>query len=336
MRSSTRRRRWNEVVPLDIAELRGSPQVIEMSPAARAGLVWLLMAQWEAAEGDLPADEEFLRTASGLRDAWPDAKRAILPMFTLQGNRLVYEPLRLRWEAATRANYAIVEGARNSRKRKGRLEGGSRVPNASLAAPTSPLSLREDVLGKNEYKSKSSVIRGIERENRASVTLSAELAEKPQHEANAEPSDPNLCEPSQTPETGRIVPLCAHDLELVSRHAEESGAAVDLGEFGPRAPVMFGTLEDFEQAAGVRAPETATGAVLAMSAGWLEDFESSGAGTLAEFEQAFGEDEKQGAEVRRSVHGEHLEAPGASFGGVSTAAAAQVARAGRVAGRRAW
>ena len=103
---------WRKVMPVEVAQLKASPEVLDMSGAARAGFLWLLMAQWTSEDGYLPADEEFLRKASGLREEWTEARNVVVSQFQESEGILSNVVLREIWERSRDARSAMSAGGR--------------------------------------------------------------------------------------------------------------------------------------------------------------------------------------------------------------------------------
>jgi uncharacterized protein YdaU (DUF1376 family) len=159
-------RPWREVLPLEIDQLRSVPQVASMTGAERAGFLWLVMEQWKSEDGYLPADEDFIRMASGLREEWNAAKVGIMRAFELRGRGLCYLPVREMWEQTARARDAMSSGARKANEQRrevqqprGTRTGGGQVAGGSREAPEIPLHTQNDVRMAIYTEAKGSVIR---------------------------------------------------------------------------------------------------------------------------------------------------------------------------------
>lgn len=112
---------WRDKLPLEILRLTANPAVQEMTPAARAGLIWLMMAQWRSPNGYLPTDDAKLRTLSGLRDEWPANRDAIMRQFVsigavqrTGGLGTCNMTLRRMWEATLEKHEAFFAGGKQS------------------------------------------------------------------------------------------------------------------------------------------------------------------------------------------------------------------------------
>lgn len=74
--------KWQQWMPFHIDKFRGSPAVQAMPPAARAGYLYLLCAQWQSDDSTIPSDEESLADLSGLGDElWAKHRERILRSF---------------------------------------------------------------------------------------------------------------------------------------------------------------------------------------------------------------------------------------------------------------
>lgn len=109
--------KWQKWMPFHIDSFYSSPWVQAMHPAAQAGYLKLLAAEWQTDDCTLPADEEDLAILSGLGrwDLWKEHAKTILRHFSkLEDGRLQNGVCLREWMEAKR----IFEARQSGRKGK--------------------------------------------------------------------------------------------------------------------------------------------------------------------------------------------------------------------------
>lgn len=136
--------KWQQWFPFRIDAFRGSPSVQAMHPAARAGYLYLLSAQWQSDDGTIASDALSLSDASGLGDElWALHGPRILRKFdALEAGRLRNAPLHRDWLEAKRiyeSRQSSAQHTNESRSTHGDRTVTARVPSRSAGTRTKTL-----------------------------------------------------------------------------------------------------------------------------------------------------------------------------------------------------
>lgn len=152
--------KWKQWFPFYISDFKGSPYVQAMKPAAKAGYIYLLMAEWASEDCTLPYDEEELSILSGLNDDWKNHAKIILKCFTAnQEGRLINKRLLDEWNEAMRIYSSKRSGAD---KKNGKQSVSERTPNADrdtyTLTLTSSKKQEENTIAQSELLSRKEVV----------------------------------------------------------------------------------------------------------------------------------------------------------------------------------
>ena len=112
--------KWQLWFPFRIDAFRGSPAVQAMSPAARAGYIYLLASCWQSDDCSIPDDDIKLAEMSGLIDSlWETHRDRILRKFIqLDDGRLKNEALQKDWMEAKRVFESRTSAAQKTNKER--------------------------------------------------------------------------------------------------------------------------------------------------------------------------------------------------------------------------
>ena len=112
--------KWQLWFPFRIDAFRGSPAVQAMSPAARAGYIYLLASCWQSDDCSIPDDDIKLAEMSGLIDSlWETHRERILRKFIqLENGKLTNEALQKDWLEAKRVFESRTSAAQKTNKER--------------------------------------------------------------------------------------------------------------------------------------------------------------------------------------------------------------------------
>jgi uncharacterized protein YdaU (DUF1376 family) len=134
-------RRWTQWMPFYIDRWKGSPHVQAMTPAARAGYLYLLAAAWQTSDCSVPHDDEELAVLAGYSDQeWEENRGKILRRFAVRPDgRLTNVVLLEEWQRAKSMTQARARGAEKTndlRSANAQRKGSVHTPNADRAVIT--------------------------------------------------------------------------------------------------------------------------------------------------------------------------------------------------------